>query len=191
MLWKNRQSLVLKQQTVKLVMEIRFILFSLKPGKITELPRLLVDCLQRSTGLHFAGGSNYQRFNVPCSFGGSESNSRTAGSCIKRGHFQHIFDTASRVQTGYDYSKTKQKAAVLEVSSAWPTHVDDVWLEIDYDGDVAQAFLGDKLLTDNIHFGQSWSIGLKSSYNQLKCLKAWRLQRSTGSKLFLNTGLLW
>nr|WP_150106712.1 beta-galactosidase [Paenibacillus sp. JDR-2] len=50
----------------------------------------------------------------------------------------------------------------------WPSHVEDVWLEIDYDGDVAQAFLNGKLLTDHIHFGKTWSIGLKDFYNQLE-----------------------
>ncbi|WP_042196065.1 beta-galactosidase [Paenibacillus camerounensis] len=64
--------------------------------------------------------------------------------------------------------KPAEKTAIIEVGTSWPSHVEDVWLEIDYDGDVAEAFLGDKLLTDNIHFGQPWSIGLKSSYNQLE-----------------------
>ncbi|WP_336773843.1 beta-galactosidase [Paenibacillus sp. MMO-58] len=50
----------------------------------------------------------------------------------------------------------------------WPSHVEDVWLEIDYDGDVAQAFLNGKLLTDHIHFGKTWSIGLKDFYTQLE-----------------------
>ncbi|CAH1221758.1 hypothetical protein PAECIP111892_05038 [Paenibacillus auburnensis] len=65
-------------------------------------------------------------------------------------------------------TKPAEKTAIIEVSPSWPAHVDDVWLEIDYDGDVAEAFLGDRLLTDNIQFGQIWSIGLKSSYNQLE-----------------------
>lgn len=65
-------------------------------------------------------------------------------------------------------NKPADKTAVLEISPEWPTHVDDVWLEIDYDGDVAEAFLGNTLLTDNVHFGQTWHIGLKASYNQLE-----------------------
>lgn len=65
-------------------------------------------------------------------------------------------------------AKPAKKTALLEISPEWPAYVDDIWLEIDYDGDVAEAFLGGTLLTDNIHFGQTWHIGLKSSYNQLE-----------------------
>ena len=76
-----------------------------------------------------------------------------------------------------------EKTAVLEIPALWPAHVDDVWLEIDYDGDVAEAYLGDKLLTDHIHFGQTWSIGLKSSYTQLEqdklCLSITPLRKGT------------
>ncbi|MBB3108155.1 hypothetical protein FHS18_000183 [Paenibacillus phyllosphaerae] len=61
-----------------------------------------------------------------------------------------------------------EKSALLQFAGDWPSHVEDVWLEIDYDGDVAEAFLNGKLLTDHIHYGKTWSIGLKDVYNQLE-----------------------
>ncbi|WP_440119219.1 beta-galactosidase [Paenibacillus sp. QZ-Y1] len=58
-------------------------------------------------------------------------------------------------------------AAVLNLESEWPEQVDDVFVEIDYEGDVAGAYLHNRLLTDHIHYGQSWKIGLKESRHLL------------------------
>jgi Beta-galactosidase len=65
-------------------------------------------------------------------------------------------------------TQPSDKTALVQFAGDWPSHVEDVWLEIDYDGDVAQAFLNSRLLTDHIHFGKTWSIGLKDFYNQLE-----------------------
>ncbi|GMK45268.1 hypothetical protein PghCCS26_23960 [Paenibacillus glycanilyticus] len=68
-----------------------------------------------------------------------------------------------------EVTKPSEHTALLQFAgNDWPSHVEDLWLEIDYDGDVAQAFLNGKLLTDHIHFGKTWSIGLKDFYNQLE-----------------------
>ncbi|MBB3112359.1 hypothetical protein FHS18_004460 [Paenibacillus phyllosphaerae] len=65
-------------------------------------------------------------------------------------------------------TKPSDKTALLQFAGDWPAHVEDVWLEIDYDGDVAEAFLDGTLLTDHIHYGKTWSIGLKNFYTKLE-----------------------
>ncbi|MCA0755422.1 beta-galactosidase [Paenibacillus sp. N4] len=65
-------------------------------------------------------------------------------------------------------TKPTDKSALLQFAGDWPSHVEDVWLEIDYDGDVAEAYLNGKLMTDHIHYGKTWCIGLKDFYNQLE-----------------------
>lgn len=103
-----------------------------------------------------------------------EKLSSTIGQLSARKH-DGLFSTYSLALPEYKpkltIHKSAERTALLEISPDWPKHVDDVWLEIDYDGDVAEAFLGDILLTDNIHFGQTWFIGLKSLYNQLETEK--------------------
>ncbi len=64
--------------------------------------------------------------------------------------------------------KPSDKSALLQFSGDWPSYVENVWLEVDYDGDVAEAYLNNQLLTDHIHFGKTWSIGLKDFANQLE-----------------------
>ncbi|MNJ54821.1 hypothetical protein D3C77_502790 [compost metagenome] len=36
-----------------------------------------------------------------------------------------------------------------------------MFLEIDYEGDVAGAYLNGRMITDHIHYGESWTIGLR------------------------------
>lgn len=61
-----------------------------------------------------------------------------------------------------------EKSAILEFTGDWPAHVQDVWLEMDYEGDVAEAFLNGELITDHIQYGNTWSIGLKGFYTKLE-----------------------
>ena len=39
--------------------------------------------------------------------------------------------------------------------------VDDVRLRVNYVGDVARAYVGDRLIDDNFYFGAPWQIGLR------------------------------
>lgn len=59
-------------------------------------------------------------------------------------------------------------SALLRIGHDWPEHVEDVWLKIDYDGDVAAAYMDGELLTDHIPFGKTWEIGLKSFRDRLE-----------------------
>ncbi|MGF7033617.1 hypothetical protein J2T17_004565 [Paenibacillus mucilaginosus] len=65
-------------------------------------------------------------------------------------------------------SITGGKHAAVRIDPAWPEQVSDVFLEIDYSGDVAAAYLGGELLTDHIHYGEVWPIGLKQFQNELE-----------------------
>jgi beta-galactosidase len=46
-------------------------------------------------------------------------------------------------------------------SSALPENINDVFLDIDYLGDVGLAFINGALVDDHFYFGQPWRIGLK------------------------------
>ncbi|PQP81225.1 beta-galactosidase [Paenibacillus sp. PCH8] len=61
----------------------------------------------------------------------------------------------------------KENAATLRVDTEWPEQVDDLWLEIDYEGDVAIAYIHNQMLTDHIQYGHAWMIGLKQSRHLL------------------------
>ncbi|NUU74926.1 beta-galactosidase [Paenibacillus xylanilyticus] len=65
-------------------------------------------------------------------------------------------------------TKPAEKSALLQFAGEWPSHVHDVWLEVDYEGDVAEAFLNGRLITDHVYYGKTWSIGLKEFYTQLE-----------------------
>lgn len=60
------------------------------------------------------------------------------------------------------------KHAVLQINTDWPEQIGDVFLSIDYSGDVAAAYLKDDLLTDHIQYGEAWPIGLKQFRNELE-----------------------
>ncbi|MBB6634583.1 beta-galactosidase [Cohnella thailandensis] len=64
-------------------------------------------------------------------------------------------------------SKPSGRSALLKIDKEWPAEVNDVWLHIDYEGDVAEAYLGTRLLTDHIYYGHPWQIGLKQFRNDL------------------------
>lgn len=52
-------------------------------------------------------------------------------------------------------------------TSALPNNIDDVFVEIDYVGDVGLAFIGGELVDDHFYFGQPWRIGLKRFMTQV------------------------
>jgi hypothetical protein len=45
--------------------------------------------------------------------------------------------------------------------SELPEEINDVFLDIDYTGDVGMAFMGGQLVDDHFYFGQPWRIGVK------------------------------
>lgn len=61
-----------------------------------------------------------------------------------------------------------EHAALMRMDTEWPEHVEDVFLEIGYDGDVAGLYLEGRLVTDHIHYGDLWRIGLKGIRDELK-----------------------
>ena len=61
----------------------------------------------------------------------------------------------------------KENAATLKIDMCWPEQVNDLFVEIDYEGDVAAAYIHQQLLTDHIQYGDPWKIGLKQSRHLL------------------------
>jgi hypothetical protein len=51
--------------------------------------------------------------------------------------------------------------------SSLPEGINDVFLEIDYTGDVGMAFINGQLVDDHFYFGQPWRIGLKRFLTRL------------------------
>lgn len=60
-----------------------------------------------------------------------------------------------------------ERSRLLKIGSTWPQQVDDIYLQIDYEGDVAAAYLSNRLLTDHIQYGHTWNIGLKQVKDEL------------------------
>ncbi|MFC9708425.1 beta-galactosidase [Paenibacillus sp. NPDC056933] len=84
---------------------------------------------------------------------------------------QGIFGTYTLQVPAYapavEISYPKEHAAILDIEAQWPEQVEDVFVEIDYEGDVAEAHIHHQLLTDHIQYGHSWKIGLKASRHLL------------------------
>lgn len=57
--------------------------------------------------------------------------------------------------------KLKEQHFNIQVSHEWPSYVADVFLNIAYEGDVAALYANQQLITDHIHYGDVWSVGLK------------------------------
>lgn len=55
----------------------------------------------------------------------------------------------------------------IKLSPASWNGVEDLWLDIDYNGDVARLYSGGKLLVDNFYNGQIWHVGLKRYREQI------------------------
>ncbi|MEV5025486.1 beta-galactosidase [Paenibacillus sp. LPE1-1-1.1] len=62
----------------------------------------------------------------------------------------------------------QERSALVEIDTQWPSHISDVFLQVEYDGDVAAAYLDNRLLTDHIHYGEAWPIGLKQFKDDLE-----------------------
>jgi hypothetical protein len=67
-----------------------------------------------------------------------------------------------------EIKRPSERSAIVHIDSAWPEGVSDLFLDIAYDGDVAAAYLGDRLLTDHIHYGLPWHIGLRQYQLELE-----------------------
>lgn len=85
----------------------------------------------------------------------------------KQGIFGTYTFQVSPYEPAVEVDYPKEYAATLKLDTAWPEQVDDVWIEIDYEGDVAAAHIHHQMLTDHIHYGHSWMLGLKQSRHLL------------------------
>lgn len=85
----------------------------------------------------------------------------------KQGIFVTYTFQVSPYEPAVEVDYPKEYAATLRLDTAWPEQVNDVWVEIDYEGDVAAAHIHHQMLTDHIHYGHSWLLGLKQSRHLL------------------------
>lgn len=56
----------------------------------------------------------------------------------------------------------------ISVDGQWPAHVVDLFLDIEYAGDVAALYIGEQMISDHIHYGATWQVGLKQWQEQLE-----------------------
>lgn len=61
----------------------------------------------------------------------------------------------------------KNQALVRVPEEAWDG-VNDIFLEIDYEGDIGNAFINGQLVHDNFYNGTIWEIGMKRFFNFLR-----------------------
>ncbi|NIK78395.1 hypothetical protein FHS15_003533 [Paenibacillus castaneae] len=71
-------------------------------------------------------------------------------------------------EPSFTVQKPLERSALVEIDMNWPSYVSDVFLQVEYDGDVAGAYLDNRLLTDHIHYGEAWPIGLKQFKDDLE-----------------------
>jgi len=72
-----------------------------------------------------------------------------------------IGGTAKRALQPYPEAFGRAAAWSISVPKGALDNVADVFLDIDYQGDVARLFAGSEMLDDDYYFGKSWMIGLK------------------------------
>lgn len=94
----------------------------------------------------------------------------TAGSLqvSRLGDFELIEVEVPVYRPSIEVHPVSNNHALVKVDPDWPKQVGDVFLQIDYSGDVAAAYLKGELLTDHIHYGQVWPIGLKQFRHELE-----------------------
>jgi hypothetical protein len=89
-----------------------------------------------------------------------------------------------------DDSDFKQAAIwEIKVPEHWPGNISNVFLKIDYRGDVARLYSGNRLLDDNFWNGNVWQIGLKEiGYESAKdTLRLYILPLPTHSPVYLES----
>ncbi|WEK54707.1 MAG: beta-galactosidase [Candidatus Cohnella colombiensis] len=86
------------------------------------------------------------------------------GSCSsgQAGVFQRYELKVDSYVPSVDIRMPSERSAMLTVDTEWPDTVRDVFLHISYDGDVAAAYVGNQMITDHIHYGDTWRIGLQA-----------------------------
>lgn len=114
------------------------------------------------------GLSRFELSLYPAPEHGLQTNGTDTISSRRIGPFETYLIELPEYTPGISITNPVEKSAILEFTGDWPSHVQDVWLEVDYEGDVAEAFLNGVLITDHIQYGNTWSIGLKEFYTKLE-----------------------
>ncbi|MBE6287390.1 MAG: glycosyl hydrolase family 35 [Mediterranea massiliensis] len=77
--------------------------------------------------------------------------------------------TVSSVVPNYSYKKVGARRLTVHFNDSLPApDVQEYFLQIDYTGDVAMAFMQNALVQDHFYYGEPWMIGLKRYREQLK-----------------------
>lgn len=49
----------------------------------------------------------------------------------------------------------------IKINAQWPHYVDEIFLKIDYEGDIGNLFMDGRHIEDNFYDGRPWEVGLK------------------------------
>ncbi|MGD0031185.1 beta-galactosidase [Paenibacillus illinoisensis] len=143
----------------------RFRLWGQDTLVISDCPVTVSNHLLRCSS---KGSSRFELSLYPAPERGLRSLETDTIASRKSGQFETYLVELPEYAPGISITKPVEKSALFEFTGEWPSHVKDVWLEMDYEGDVAEAFLNGQLITDHIHYGNTWSIGLKEFYTKLE-----------------------
>lgn len=92
-----------------------------------------------------------------------------AGLTLKQqGPFSTYIIAVPSYEARISVQQSSAASALIGVAMDWPDQVEDVWLHMEYEGDVAAAYLDGKLLTDHFQYGLPWEIGLKAFRSELQ-----------------------
>ncbi|MCW8966635.1 MAG: beta-galactosidase, partial [Candidatus Pacearchaeota archaeon] len=78
--------------------------------------------------------------------------------------FANYTITLKEKELDYDLKYIGNQKATLRISSGSFEDVHDLFLYIDYEGDIGNAFIAGNLISDNFYNGTPWEIGLKQYY---------------------------
>ncbi len=67
-----------------------------------------------------------------------------------------------------DVKNVADNKIAVALPQKMPEFINDYFLNVDYEGDVAMAFIDGKLVADHFYYGQSWEIGLKRFIDNLQ-----------------------
>lgn len=81
--------------------------------------------------------------------------------------FKEQMKEVSSVQTEYTFRKVGSRRLAVRFSGKEYPQVNDYFLQLDYTGDVAMAFLKGELVLDHFYYGAPWQISLKRFQQEL------------------------
>lgn len=88
-------------------------------------------------------------------------------TCKNSGIFQEYIIELEEKEVDIKIEQEEDNKAIIKINKDSFERVKDIFLSIDYTGDIGNAFIEGHLINDNFFNGTSWEIGLKRYYPEL------------------------